>query len=116
MTEDRSFNEFLKAKLEEDVVDIPRIDLSVSSSSNPSSSNPATFQPFNFSTYLIAASLAAVCGMLSVHFASVPEAARDDEVMNAIELLDIDSMTAAADSCADRLLAWQDIPYYEIVD
>ena len=116
MIEDKSFNEFLKAKLEEDVVDIPEVHLSPNSRPTSKISNSPTFQPFNFSTCLLAASLLLVCGMFAVHFINDRELVRERDVINAIELLDVDSMTASCESYADRLLAWQDAPYAEILD
>lgn len=116
MIEDKSFNEFLKAKLEEDVVDIPDVHLSPNSRPTSKFSNSPTFQFSNLSTYLLAASLLLVCGMFAVHFISDRELVRERDAIGAIELLDVDLMTASCESYADRLLAWQDAPYAEIVD
>lgn len=124
MIEDQSFNEFIKAKLEEDVVDIPEVHLSPNSrptlqlSNSPTFqlSNSPTFQLSNPLTYLLAASLLVFCGLFAVHFVSDRELARERDAINAIELLDIDSMTASCESYADRLLAWQDAPYAEIAN
>lgn len=107
MIEDQSFNEFIKAKLEEDVIGIPEVRL-------PSDS--PTFQLSNPSTYLLAASFLLVCGLLAVHFINDRELTRERDAICAIELLDVDSMTASCESYADRLLAWQDAPYAEILD
>lgn len=115
MTEDKSFNEFIKAKLEEDVVDIPEVNLSAFRvTSQPS--NFSTLRLSNFSTCLLAASLLAVCGVFAVHFADDRDFTCERDALNAIELLDVDSMTASSESYAERLLAWQDVPYAEIVD
>ena len=116
MNEDKSFNEFLKAKLEEDVVDIPEVHFSPNSRPTSKFSNSPTFQLSNFSTYLLAASLLLVCGMFAVHFINDRELVRERDAIGAIELLDVDSMTASCESYADRLLAWQDAPYAEILD
>lgn len=116
MIEDKSFNEFLKAKLEEDVVDIPDVHLSPNSRPTSKFSNSPTFQFSNLSTYLLAASLLLVCGMFAVHFISDRELVRERDAIGAIELLDVDLMTASCESYADRLLAWQDVPYAEILD
>lgn len=116
MIEDKSFNEFLKAKLEEDVVDIPEVHLSPISRPTSKFSNSPTFQLSNLSTYLLAASLLLVCGMFAVHFISDRELVRERDAIGAIELLDVDLMTASCESYADRLLAWQDAPYAEILD
>ena len=116
MIEDKSFNEFLKAKLEEDVVDIPRVDFPDSPTSNFPTFCFRTFRFSNFSTCLLAASLLAICGMFSVHFVNDRELARECDALSAIELLDIDSLTVSCDSYAERLLAWQDAPYAEIAN
>lgn len=116
MIEDKSFNEFLKAKLEEDVVDIPEVRLPSDSLSASQLSNFPIFQLSNPLTYLLAASLLVFCGLFAVHFFTDRESSRERDAINAIELLDIDSMTASCESYADRLLAWQDAPYAEILD
>ena len=116
MIEDRLFNEFLRAKLEEDVVDIPEVQLPPSSRTTSIFFNSPTFQLSNLSTYLLAASLLVVCGMFAVHFINDRELVRERDALGAIELLDVDSMTASCESYADRLLAWQDAPYAEILD
>lgn len=115
MIEDRLFNEFLKSKLEEDVVDIPEVKLSDSRPTSKLSNSP-TLQLSNLSTYLLAASLLVVCGMFAVHFINDRELVRERDALGAIELLDVDSMTTSCESYADRLLAWQDAPYAEILD
>lgn len=116
MIEDKSFNEFLKAKLEEDVVDIPRVDFPDSPTSNFPTFGFRTFRFLNFSTCLLAASLLLVGGMFAVHFINDRELVRERDALGAIELLDVDSMTASCESYADRLLAWQDAPYAEIAN
>ncbi len=108
MIEDQSFNEFIKAKLEEDVVGIPEVQLPSDSRSDFQLSNPLT--------YLLAASLLLVCGLFAVHFINDRELTRERDAICAIELLDVDSMTASCESYADRLLAWQDAPYAEIAN
>ena len=131
MIEDRAFNEFLKAKLEEDVVGIPEVKLfdsrptsklsnsptfQLSNSPTFQLSNSPTFQLSNLSTYLLAASLLMVCGLFAVHYGNGREMFRERDAISAIELLDVDSMTASSESYVDRLLAWQDAPYAEILD
>lgn len=54
--------------------------------------------------------------MFAVHFINDRELARECDALSAIELLDIDSLTASCESYADRLLAWQDAPYAEIAN
>ena len=115
MIEDKSFNEFLKAKLEEDV-DIPEVQLPLNSRPTSKISKSPTFQSFNFSICLLAASLLLVCGMFAVHFINDRELVRERDALGAIELLDIDSLTVSCDSYAERLLAWQDAPYAEIAN
>lgn len=105
MIEDRSFNEFVRAKLEEDVGEIPVV---------------VAFPPFRhsvFPAFLKAAALAAICGLLvsGVIFRH-RESRRERDAICAIELMDIGSMSASSGSYADRLLAWQDVPYVEILD
>jgi len=100
MTEDRSFNAFLKAKLEEDVGEIPAV---------------ATFGRPRFRPYLLAASLAAVCCALTVNFLKDREAAGEQCAVQAIELL-AENSVAEAETFAEKLLAWQDAPYDEIAN
>ena len=54
--------------------------------------------------------------MFAVHFINDRELVRERDALGAIELLDVDSMTASCESYADRLLAWQDAPYAEIAN
>ena len=98
MTEDRSFNEFVRAKLEADVGEIPAVAI-------PGRPGPA---------YLLAASVAAICCAFAVRFANVGDESCEQAAIMAIELLDVDSVTAVSADYTERLLAWQDVPFVEI--
>ena len=99
MIEDKSFNAFLKAKLEEDIV-IPAV---------KSVGDPRALRP-----YLIAASLAIICGVFSWQFIASNDTLSERNTLQAIALLDDSECIASADTFADKLLAWQDAPFGEI--
>ena len=106
MIEDKSFNAFLKAKLEEDLV-VPavscvhagRVTLPQTSMSRPC---------------LLAASLAIICGVFSWQFISFDDSSSERDTLHAIALLDDSECVASADTFAEKLLAWQDAPFGEI--
>ena len=106
MIEDKAFNAFLRAKLEEDTV-VPavscvhagRVTLPQTSMSRP---------------YLLAASLAIVCGMFSWQFVASDDTSSERATLHAIALLEDSECVASADTFAEKLLAWQDAPFGEI--
>lgn len=119
MTEDRSFNAFLKAKLEEEVGEIPTVCFPAASG--------AAFPRRGVGRFLLAASLAAVCCVLAVHFAG-GRVAEDLPADSAIDLLaasqyglgtegdgasDLEMFIEERDDFGEKLLAWQDAPYAE---
>ena len=96
MIEDKSFNAFLKAKLEEDIV-VPEI----------GRDDPIALRP-----YLLAASLAIICGVFSWQFIATGDSSSERTTLHAMELL---GDTIASDGAfTERLLAWQDAPFNEI--
>ena len=113
MIEDKSFNAFLKAKLEEDVV-VPAI---VSRHGNGLESSKilgcdGVASRVSLRPYLLAASLAIICGVFSWQFVASNDASSERTTLHAMELL---GDTIASDSAfTDRLLAWQDAPFNEI--
>ena len=102
MIEDKSFNAFLKAKLEEDLV-VPAVDGRACVTRAP-----------KLRSYLLAASLAIICGIFSWQFTGRFDKVREQNVVMAIALLDDSEYVASADTFADKLLAWQDAPFGEI--
>ena len=102
MIEDKSFNAFLKAKLEEDVV-VP-----------PVASVERSFHRPPLRPYLLAASLSIICGVFSWQFIASRDSSQERTTLHAMELL---GDTIVIDSAfTDRLLAWQDAPFNEIED
>ena len=115
MIEDKSFNAFLKAKLEEDVV-VPAI---VSRHGNGLESSAilgcdGVASRVRLRPYLLAASLAIICGVFSWQFVASNNASSERDTLHAIALLDDSECIASADTFADKLLAWQDAPFGEI--
>ena len=102
MIEDKSFNAFLKAKLEEDIV-VPAVK---SVGDDPRAPRP----------YLIAASLAIICGVFSWQFIATNDASSERNTLHAIALLDDTECIASADTFAEKLLAWQDAPFDNIAN
>lgn len=104
MIEDRSMNAFLKEKLEEGV-EVPAFR---SSRRVVSWRRPA----------LLAATLAAACGLSVWYFSSVRSASVERNVVSVIEFLeecDGGTRLASVSSLSERLLAWQDAPYSEVL-
>ena len=104
MIEDKSFNAFLKEKLEEDI-EVPAVVCARRRS------------VFGFyRPMLMAASLAVVCGFAALMIADRHETMREEGVVRVIELLDDSETIVSMGTFADKLLAWQDAPFAEIVD
>ena len=114
MIEDKSFNAFLKAKLEEDIV-VPKIvSRSVNDLGNRKILGSEGVDPRVSRPYLLAASLAIICGVFSWQFVASNNASSERDTLHAIALLDDSECIASADTFADKLLAWQDAPFGEI--
>ena len=110
MIEDKSFNAFLKAKLEEDVV-VPAVKSVGGDPRAPRRSVIPKQEPL-YRPYLLAASLAIICGVFSWQFVASKDASSERTTLHAMEFL---GDTIASDSAfTDRLLAWQDAPFNEI--
>ena len=105
MVEDKAFNAFLKAKLEEDIV-VPRV------AATPRRSL------WLRRPYLMAASLAAVCALATAPFVNSFDSTRINHATAAIQFLEAyegaTSTVTGEDTFAATLLAWQDAPYNEI--
>ena len=102
MIEDKSFNAFLKAKLEEDIV-IPAV------SFRHAGRETALSRPC-----LLAASFAVICGIFSWQFIASGDASSERTTLHAIALLDDSECIVSADTFAEKLLAWQDAPFDNI--
>ena len=103
MIEDKSFNAFLKAKLEEDIV-VPKVACGHAGHVTA------------WRAYLLAASLAIICGIFSWQFVVSRDLSSERATLQAIALLDDSESTASADTFADKLLAWQDAPFNDIAN
>ena len=103
MIEDKSFNAFLKAKLEEDIV-VPAV-----VGRGARTRKTAALRP-----YLLAASLAIICGIFSWQFVPFRDSSSERATLHAIALLDDSEYVASADTFAEKMLAWQDAPFNEI--
>ena len=112
MIEDKSFNAFLKAKLEEDIV-VPAVKSVGGDSRAPRGSVIPVKEPL-YRPYLLAASLAIICGVFSWQFVASKDTSSERNTLHAIALLDDSECIASADTFADKLLAWQDAPFGEI--
>lgn len=119
MVEDRSFNAFLKSKLEEGV-EVPelRLDLDV-----PAASPQRIIHLGWWPTLKIAASLAVLCGVLVWRSAQLRDSRHERQVVQAIDLLEecraltlgeAEYTREDASSMAEKLLAWQDAPFAEV--
>ena len=107
MTEDIEFNAFLKAKLEEGI-EVPRLKTRAGGAR----------LAVRWRTMLLAASLAGVCAAVSPWFFGVGEAGGASAASDTLELFEVYEGTVAdngGSSFADRLLAWQDAPYNEVL-
>lgn len=116
MTEDGFFNEFLRAKLEEEVGVIPAVTLPVAGWRMP-------FRRRSF-RFLLAASIAVVCCAFAVLFVWDGDQERECDAAQVIAFLEAcrNGEEPEADegveavNFGERLLAWQDAPYYETLD
>lgn len=102
--EDRSFNEFLKARLE-DGIEVPSVRL------------PRTGNLWR-RPLLMAASLAVLCGIFTWQLSRSRDARLESHAVSAIEFLEeCEGLEVyAADSFAEKLLIWQDAPFTEIAE
>ena len=111
MIEDKAFNAFLKAKLEEDLV-VPAV-----SSTPPYHGvigRALSMKAPRLRPYALAASLTVICGVFSWQFVASDDDSAERNTLHAIELLDDPECVASADTFAEKLLAWQDAPFGEI--
>ena len=102
--EDKSFNAFLKAKLEEDVT-VPAVKL-------PRKSVVEWRRPL-----LLAASVVIACGVFIWQF--VGDRVQDtdccaEKIIDLFSEGNVDDLGEDESSFADKLLAWQDAPFAEI--
>ena len=113
MIEDKAFNLFLKAKLEEDIT-APLV---------KSVGREAPIAPvcrlsavLGKPICLLAASLAVICGVFSWQFVASNDASSERATLHAIALLDDSECIVSADTFAEKLLAWQDTPFDNIAN
>ena len=110
MIEDKAFNAFLKAKLEEDVV-VPAVGRVA-----PTRRLMLNSAVWGKPPYFLAASLAIICGVFSWQFISSDDSLSERNTLHAIALLDDTECIASADTFAEKLLAWQDAPFDNIAN
>lgn len=124
MVEDKSFNAFLKMKLEEGL-EVPGL---CSAPGDPASGNGMGMSRVESRfawrhLFLMAAALAILCGVSIWQVVRVHESRRERDLARVIELLEecqamVDDGQRAEPNThvtvAERLLAWQDAPFVEI--
>lgn len=121
MIEDESFNAFLKARMEEGVK-VPKLRMAPEEAEAHSRSMR---QVWWWSAVKVAAALAVLCGILVWRAVQLRDSRQELQIAQAIELLeecqpfvDDNGESAALDSSsmAEKLLAWQDAPFAEVVN